>query len=1213
MGIATALSPQADLGTEPRWFRLYGTFGEDPVLARDMTKAYVDGFQTTYGNEGIEDGWGFSSVNCMSKHWPGGGSGEGGRDAHYCFGKYSVYPGEGLEDQLEPFVNGAFRLDDGTLCTSAIMPYYTISYGIDPSGKNVGNSYSRYIINDLLREKYGYDGVVCTDWAVTHDYHKVEDASGKCWGHERDTEAERHFAILMAGADQFGGNNDKKPVLEAYNMWVERFGEENARERFRKSAQRLLMNMFKTGLFDNPYVDPEQTEKTVGCPEFMEAGYKAQLSAIVMLKNHENAAPQAKRKKVWFPQRHIMPTQGFFGGIKQNDYWEHPIDTALVTRYYDLAKTPQEADFALLYINEPEGGHGYSVSDREKGGNGYLPISLQYGDYTASHAREVSIAGGDPMEKSSNRSYRDKTVRTFNYTDLDLVKQTRELMGDKPVLVGVSILRPFVCAEIEPYADALFLVINTQRQAFLDIVSGAAEPRGLLPVQMPASMKTVEEQCEDKAHDMECHIDTDGNRYDFAFGLNWSGVIDDERVRKYRPAVKRPGDAPFSVYESDLIGSISAKGWIDTFLQRQKEGMTGRPGSMSYPYDSNLWNGEIVRNTESYGSDWWRYEQTAYFTDGLARLGYLLKDRKMTDKAEEGIRYTLSHADDSGRLAHSRFGQASMWPMAVFWRAIKAYHDVHADETVPELLERHYLSFSEKELRQWRNIVSIEGMLWTYGKTGNKELLRRCEEAWKSGEFGDLTPQACMCDSIPFMHGVTYCEELKLPVMLYTYTGKKEYLYAAVNAYEVMARDNMLPDGVHASAEALAGNGNIINSHETCDIADLTWTLGYFLEATGDPIWADRIEKAVFNACPGAITKDFKSLQYFSSVNQFRATGDSNHNPFFHGSTWMAFRPTHQTECCAGNVHRIMPNYVARMWMRGSGDEIAACMYGPSEIDFTTSKGDTVHITEETGYPFDGNIGFSFSTEGKNVRIPFTYRIPHWAEGAKVYADGRKLPDEMADAGEFHTIFLDITKDTKVKVVLPMKPVLETVGRGSSRYDEVLRSYASGTGTVEPTSVINAVRGGKGRKEEKVVEDETTGVYVRRGPLLFAYAIPQTQTEDTTIYENMNGKVPSEKDFRCWSFEPAGAWNYAVDLNSKVRLKETIDKSFEGYPFDSGAKAVTIRIPVKTIDWELIEGRFTPPLPEPDSIKVLDDSQKYIELVPYGSTELRLTVFPVIR
>ena len=58
---------------------------------------------------------------------------------------------------------------------------------------------------------------------------------------------------------------------------------------------------------------------------------------------------------------------------------------------------------------------------------------------------------------------------------------------------------------------------------------------------------------------------------------------------------------------------------------------------------------------------------------------------------------------------------------------------------------------------------------------------------------------------------------------------------------------------------------------------------------------------------------------------------------------------------------------------------------------------------------------------------------------------------------------------------------------------------------------------------------------------------------------------------------------------------------------------MTIRIPVKTIDWELIEGRFTPPLPEPDSIKVLDDSQKYIELVPYGSTELRLTVFPVIR
>lgn len=533
LGIATALSPQADLGTEPRWFRFYGTFGEDPVLARDMVKAYVDGFQTSDGKDRIEGAWGYESVNCMTKHWPGGGSGEGGRDAHYCFGKYSVYPGNDLEEQLVPFLGGAFALNGGTDCTSAIMPYYTISYNIDPSGRNVGNSYSSYIVNDLLREKYGYDGVVCTDWAITHDYQKVEDATGKCWGYENATEAERHFAVLEAGVDQFGGNNEKQPVLDAYRLWVDKYGEASAQERFRKSARRLLMNMFRTGLFDNPYVDPARTESLVGCPEYMAKGFNAQLRSVVMLKNRNAALPQSRRAKVWFPMIHKRPSKGFFGNANGSDTWEYPMDTALVARYFDLAATPEEADFAFVYANEPQGGHGYDVADRDAGGNGYVPISLQYMDYTATSARQESIAGGDPLEPSANRSYRGKTVTSSNCGDMEAVKEARRVMGEKPVIVAVSVLRPFVPAEIEPYADGLLVAINVQHQAVLEIVSGAFEPQGLLPMQLPASMDTVEKQCEDRPHDMECYRDSEGNVYDFAFGMNWNGVISDERVKRY--------------------------------------------------------------------------------------------------------------------------------------------------------------------------------------------------------------------------------------------------------------------------------------------------------------------------------------------------------------------------------------------------------------------------------------------------------------------------------------------------------------------------------------------------------------------------------------------------------------------------------------------------------------------------------------------------------
>ena len=170
LGIATALSPQIDLGSEPRWVRINGTFGEDPQLDADMARAYVDGFQTSEGTAEIKDGWGFNSVNAMMKHWPGGGPEEGGRDAHFAYGKFAVYPGNNFDEHLVSFVDGALKLDGKTKMAAAVMPYYTISYGRDTKNKeNDGNSYSKYLITDLLRTKYHYDGVVCTDWGVTAD------------------------------------------------------------------------------------------------------------------------------------------------------------------------------------------------------------------------------------------------------------------------------------------------------------------------------------------------------------------------------------------------------------------------------------------------------------------------------------------------------------------------------------------------------------------------------------------------------------------------------------------------------------------------------------------------------------------------------------------------------------------------------------------------------------------------------------------------------------------------------------------------------------------------------------------------------------------------------------------------------------------------------------------------------------------------------------
>ncbi|MFV8391484.1 glycoside hydrolase family 3 N-terminal domain-containing protein [Flavobacterium sp. LB2P6] len=535
MGITTALSPQIDLATEPRWNRFVGTFGEDPKLATAMARAYVDGFQTSPKSIKSYEGWGNQSVNAMVKHWPSGGPEEGGRDGHFAYGKFAVYPGNNFETHLKPFTDGAFQLKGATKKASAVMPYYTISYDQDKKyGENVGNGFSKYIITDLLRDKYGYNGVVCTDWLITADEGPKPDIfSGKSWGVEKLSIAERHYKVLMAGVDQFGGNNDINPVLEAYQMGIKEHGEPFMRKRFEQSAVRLLLNIFRVGLFENAYLDPNETKAIVGNPNFMKAGYDAQLKSVVMIKNQNKTLPIAKGKTVYIPKR-VSPAGINFFGQPSPEKIEYPVNLELIKKYYTVTEDPNKADFAIVFIKSPISG-GYSRADREAGGNGYVPISLQFKDYTAIEARAQSIAAGDPVidPTITNRSYLNKTSKSNSYPDLNTILETKKAMNGRPVLVSVNISNPMVFGEFEKEVDAIVGEFGVQLEALLDIVSGKTEPSGLLPLQMPLNMTTVEKQLEDVPHDMIPYKDATGNVYDFGFGLNWKGIIKDARTTKY--------------------------------------------------------------------------------------------------------------------------------------------------------------------------------------------------------------------------------------------------------------------------------------------------------------------------------------------------------------------------------------------------------------------------------------------------------------------------------------------------------------------------------------------------------------------------------------------------------------------------------------------------------------------------------------------------------
>ena len=452
-------------------------------------------------------------------------------------------------------------------------------------------------------------------------------------------------------------------------------------------------------------------------------------------------------------------------------------------------------------------------------------------------------------------------------------------------------------------------------------------------------------------------------------------------------------------------------------------------------------------------------------------------------------------------------------------------------------------------------MVNVEGLLWTYSLTGNKELLTKAEEAWAAG-MSALTQESCLDDSEFHMHGVTMNELMKIPMILYMHTGEERYLQAALKADYKMETPNMLIDGVNSSTEALAGNDPLA-SHETCDITDYTWTIGYYLMGTGDGQWADRIEKAIFNAGFGAITKDFHTMQYFSCPNQFIATGNSNHNDFKKGLTWMAYRPVHETECCIGNLHRYFPNYVARMWLKDENGHPVAALYGPSSVTYDLGDGLVVKIKEKTAYPFQEQIDFEFEfykdgRKSKDVhQMDFTYRIPGWCKSS--------------DISGFHTVSKEWTSGEVFTVALPM--------------------------------------------DVEVVPNPVEGICIQRGPVVYSYAIPADCEEDTEVYDYLAGKVSANPDFKCWNMTPAGKWNYALVEDKLDDLKVSFTGA-SGFPFDLENVPVKITVPVVGVEgWTLVEDRYTPALPE----TVVPESEEvtYIDLVPYGSTTLRLTTFPV--
>ncbi|AKT51629.1 glycoside hydrolase family 3 protein [Arsenicicoccus sp. oral taxon 190] len=554
MGITTALGPQIDLATEPRWLRVDGTFGENTALASTMAKAYVEGSQNTYDLYGHPTGWGEDSINTMIKHWPGDGPGEGGRESHLNAGKYAVYPGNNWAEHLKPFQVARDAM--------AVMSSYSIAIAKDGSpltGNRVGSAYDKVKI-DVARGA-GYDGVICTDWGVTRGYTDPNSPFGMAWGMEKASVEERHYAVLRAGLDMFGGNNATAPVLAAHAMWQQDFQAGkvpiSADARFRQSAERILRMLFAPGLFENPYLDLAKSQATVASKDKLRRGIAAQLDSVVMLKNahrtiRKSSLASFKDRTVYIPSSigHGFPSV-FSQATK--DVVGPTLDVETAKKYFKkvLTDTPvldaqgrvvdyrqpdlSSVDLVLAAMRGPDNGDNFTGAGMNKDGTFY-PLSLQWRPYTAvgPHVRRTSIAGDLRADGTQeNRSYYGATSKIGNEYDLTAVlraaqavrKVERRTGRHIPVIVSVKAKTSFIPAEFERQADAILVGYSVSDQALIETALGQHEPRGRLPMTSPKDMDAVEAQLEDVGQDMTPYRDSQGNTYAFGYGLGWKGVL----------------------------------------------------------------------------------------------------------------------------------------------------------------------------------------------------------------------------------------------------------------------------------------------------------------------------------------------------------------------------------------------------------------------------------------------------------------------------------------------------------------------------------------------------------------------------------------------------------------------------------------------------------------------------------------------------------------
>jgi hypothetical protein len=662
------------------------------------------------------------------------------------------------------------------------------------------------------------------------------------------------------------------------------------------------------------------------------------------------------------------------------------------------------------------------------------------------------------------------------------------------------------------------------------------------------------------------------------FSVESAGVAHGSSAAPNYPRAAEPAVVP--AFTPLPLGRVEPQGWLRDWAVAAKDGITGHLDERNTVFHDG-WKGTPVkyRGGTPDGTGW-PIEQCAYWLDGAIRLGYILHDEPLIQKVRarlDPIVDGVNGADFGTTFIYWKKNWKpsgfDSWAHSHMGRALFGLYSGSGEKRVLDAMVKVYADYPEKmdglEFGGVSGLCNLDAMMETYALSGDPRILARAKAAinqpWVQGSVGNW-----LAGKVPYGHMVITYENIRLPAIMSPWTGDAAGLKASEAAFRWLDDNHMMPYGLASGEEHAAGVG-AVRKTETCDIPAMLVSANWMYRIEGDGVWGDRMEKAFFNAGPSPVSRDFQTAAYYQSPNRIKLgslPNESNH-PSDTGTSGIKFGPLACPDvlCCIGACNRILPYFLANLWMATEDNGLAATLYGPCSVNALAGRHVPVKIACATDYPFTETIRISVEPES-DAEFPLYLRIPRWCVTPQIDVNGEKV-EAQAAAGKpgFVRLVRTWKKGDAIALTLPMAP---TVSRGyEGPYQPSQRGYP----------------GFAWVSDELFKPRALPYACVNCGPLLFSLPFPEQ--DDNT---------PAE----------GAKYQYALDLPpteaAQVQVTRRPMPAHWDWPYDA---PVSLEVPARPFDWKPTNTQDLPSAP------VEGGEREMLKLVPYGCTKFHISMFPV--